>query len=169
MDLLSYNSVELLVESLPDGVISTLSNQSRYINNIVYFDEKTMNDIQDILKTNELNLRQFSQRVHLGGNQYTGVHVKDIDGNQQFLDTLILSNITGIKFVWEYSSTDTIDGYMRKLAEILPKTKLKRLSLYSSKIGDNGIKYLADVLPRTNIEVLEFLNLDFTDDGLTYL
>ena len=38
MDLLNIFSLKLFVDILPDGVVSTLSNNFKLVNNLVYYD-----------------------------------------------------------------------------------------------------------------------------------
>lgn len=38
MDLLNRFTLNLVLDILPDGVLSTLSNQSKLVNNLIYYD-----------------------------------------------------------------------------------------------------------------------------------
>ncbi len=68
MQYLTYNSRELLVETLPDGVVSTLSNHSLMVNNMVYYDQESMKKIKEFLLINEgFRLHIFYQISHLQG------------------------------------------------------------------------------------------------------
>ena len=52
MDLLNRFNVNLFIDILPDGILSILSNQYKLINDLVYYDNITMNKFQVIIDMN---------------------------------------------------------------------------------------------------------------------
>ena len=54
MELLNRFTLNDFIDVLPDGVVSILSTQSQLVNNLVYYDEKSLNKISKMLNKKEV-------------------------------------------------------------------------------------------------------------------
>ena len=68
MDLLNRFTLNYFLDVLPDGVVSILSTKSLLVNNLIYYDKKSLNKISKMLNHKEVdNIQDFLKITQLQG------------------------------------------------------------------------------------------------------
>ena len=83
MDLLNIFALNLFIDILPDGVLSTLSTNSKLVNNLVYYDNNSLDQISKILNHTNKQYSYVDQKISLniithieGPNKLVKVNIK---------------------------------------------------------------------------------------------
>ena len=138
MDLLNIFTFNYFLDILPDGVVSILSTKSLLVNNLIYYDDKSLNKISEKLnKKHVYNIQDFLIITQLQGpskSQYLSL------GENQIGDE-------GAKAIGKTLQTNT---------------SLQFLNLDDNQIGNEGAKAIGKAL-QTNTSLL---NLDLSGNQI---
>ena len=121
MDLLNRFTLNDFLDVLPDGVVSILSTNSQLVNNLVYYDKKSLNKISKMLNKKEVdNIQDFLRITQLQGP--STLQELDLRDNQIGDD--------GVKAISKGLETNT---------------SLQQLGLSDNQIRDNVKQDLKDI------------------------
>ena len=145
MDVLNPNLQWLLTELLPDGPLAVLSNSSKTINRILYFNHENTREIQKIL-----NLKLI--------DRYT---------LKKIFEVLLFKGPSSlIYFNLMYSGIN--DQNVKTIIKLL-NSNIINLDLSQNEIGNIGAKYLADYIKFNNsIEILNLSENQIGEEGAKY-
>ena len=186
-------TLNLYLDILPDSIVSTLSNQSKLVNNLVYYDQESINNIGQLLNTKIVkNLNMYLRIMQLGGiNKIETIDIFNDPDVYNFLIS-ISNNINNLIFL--VLQDNEIDNESAKIiANIIEKSKsieylylvnnniqnisyiakalednktIRKFLLNSNQIGNDGAKDLAKTLKINNtIDTLSISDNQIGDIG----
>ncbi len=132
---------------------------------------KGLEEIGKLTKLEKLSLPRKT-KITIAGlknlNTLTGLEFLNIDSARQdnsFMDISKLTNLEDLTIVLYHTRTEKDKFNDKDLACLANLKKLRRLSLCSPGISDEGLKYLSGL---TNLEFLYISDSEITDEGLKY-
>ena len=141
MDLLNRFTLNDFIDILPDGVVSILSTNSQLVNNLVYYDKKSLNKISKML--NE----------------------KQIDNIQDFLRITQLQGPSESRKLWLNSYQIGNEGAIAIGKGLHTNISLQKLGLSNNQIGYEGVIAIGKWLEtNTSLQVLYLGNNQIGDE-----
>ena len=161
MDLLNRFTLIQFLDILPDGVLSTLSNQSQLVNDLIYYDTKSTNKISKYLNIKNLFENIPPYNIDVAFNRF--IIISYLEGPMSLDSKISFSPLYGRG---EFSSSE-----IKLLANAITyNNKITLLNLSNNSIEQEGFQYLANMLMKNNnIQELILNDVNMNSDNIQIL